>query len=129
VTAIEESVTAVTVRCAVPVMPLKAAEIVAVPTAKPVASPIDPVALLNAAMAILDEPQVASFEMSCVELSENVAVAAYCSVPPTLILAVTGVTAIEATVADVTVSMVVPETVPTLAVMLVVPAERPDANP
>lgn len=129
VTASEESVTAVTVRLAVPVMPLKAAEIAAVPTAKPVANPIDPVALLNEATAILDEPHVASFVMSCFELSENVPVAAYCSVPPTLILAVVGVTAIETIVADVTVSTVVPETSPTLAMMLVVPAARPDASP
>src|SRR5579863_8490527 len=71
--------------------------------------------------------------MSCVLLSENVAMAVNCCTVPKGINALTGVTLIEVRVAPVTVRTAVPETVPelvvTLAVIVEVPGDTPMARP
>jgi len=56
--------------------------------------------------------------------------AAYCSVPvPAAIEAVAGVTVIPVNVAPVTVKLALPETLPVVALMVVVPAAAPVARP
>ena len=91
VTDTEDNVAAVTVRVAVPVLPLKAAVMVEEPAATPVARPL----LLTVAVDVLDEVQVTFVVIFWVEESEYVPVAVNCWVLPTGPLAVAGVTAIE----------------------------------
>src|SRR2546430_2688424 len=75
----------VTVSIVLPVTPMNVAEIVAVPTAIPVARPRDPAAVLTAATIGLDETQVAIPVTLVVDASEKIAVAWYCTTAPTLI--------------------------------------------
>ena len=82
----------VIVRVAVPGWPLKAAVMVAVPAATPVARPL----LTIVAVAVLDELQVTCVVISWVVDSEYVPVAVNCWVAPTTILTVAGVTAVGA---------------------------------
>ena len=62
-------------------------------------------------------------------LSEKVPIAVYCCVRPRVTLPPAGVTAICVTVADVTVSRVLPLIDPSVALMVVVPAETADVSP
>jgi hypothetical protein len=82
---------AVTDRAAVPLTPLRLAEMVADPAATPVARP----AVLMVASAVLLEDQLTLLVTFEVELSLYVAVAVNCCAPPRLTLVVEGVTAIE----------------------------------
>lgn len=124
--------TVIAVKCAVetvsPVEPLtepRAALIVALPAAMLDAKPWP---LMDAAEA-LEEVQSTLALMSCAVESLKLPVAVYCLVVPTAMVELAGVTAIESRVAPVTVSDAVPLTEPDAAVMVVVPAAMPVANP
>jgi len=125
VTAIEDRVAAVTVRVAVPILPLKAAVMVVVPAATAVARPL----LLIVATPVLDELQVTCAVISRLVPSEYVQVAVSCWVLPTTLFAVAGAIAIESKVTVVTVRVVVSVTVPLVAVMVVVPAATAVTRP
>jgi hypothetical protein len=101
------------------------AVMVVVPAATAVASPL----LLIVAVAGLDEVQVTELVISWVVPSENVPVAVNCWVAPPVTFGLAGVTAMEDRVAEPTVRSVLPETVPEVAVMVVVPAARAVASP
>jgi hypothetical protein len=106
-----------------------AAVIVVVPAAIAVARPFEPVALLMAATAVLDELQVTAVVRFCVELSEYVPVAVNCCVPACAIEGLTGDSAIEVSVADVTVRAVDPDMLPDVAVIVAEPAATEEAKP
>ncbi len=117
VTTMEDRVPGVTVRVVLPETVPEAAVIVAVPAAMAVARPL----LLTTATVVLDELQVTCVVMSWVVRSEKIAVAVNCWVVPAGMLRSAGVTAMEETVAEVTVRVVLPEAVPEVAVMVAVP--------
>ena len=125
VTAMEDRVAAVTVRVAVPDLPLKAAVMVAVPATLAVARPL----LFTVAVVVLDELQVTCAVIFWVVESEYVPVAVNCWVVPAALLAVAGVTAIEDRVAAVTVRVAVPDLPLKAAVMVAVPATLAVARP
>jgi hypothetical protein len=129
VMAIEASVAAVTVSPAVPWTDPSVAVIVTEPTPAPVANPYVPAALLIVATPRFDELQVTDAVRSCVLLSVYVPVAVNWFVVPVAMLGVGGVTAIEASVAAVTVSPAVPWTDPSVAVIVTEPTPAPVANP
>jgi hypothetical protein len=125
VTDTEDNVALVTVRVAVPVLPLKAAVMVAVPAATPVARPL----LLIVAADVGSEVQVACVVIFWVVESEYVPVAVNCWVFPAAMLAVAGVTAMEDMVAAVTVRVAVPDLPLKVAVMVAEPAALAVARP
>jgi len=84
---------------------------------------------LMPATAAEDEVQSTDALMSWVLESLNVPMAANCLVVPTAMLEFAGVTAIETSVAAVTLSEAVPLTDPDVAVMVVVPLATPVALP
>src|SRR6266436_3898499 len=129
VTVIVDRFAAVTVSVVLPETPPKVAVIVVVPAATDVARPCDPPALLIVATAVLDELHVTWVVRSCVVLSLKVPVAVNCRVVPFAILGVVGVTVIVDRIAAVTVSVVLPETPPKVAVIVVVPAATDVAKP
>src|SRR4029077_14123525 len=101
-----------------------------VPTPAAVARPFEPDALLTVATLVAEEPQVTTAVRSCVELSVKVPVAVNCSVSPLAMLGFGGVTAMDTSVAAVTVSVAAGETTrPEEAVMLVVPTPAAVARP
>lgn len=119
-------------RCAVdtvsPVDPLiepKAALMVVLPLATLLTTPL----LLMEAAAGLVELHITELEISCTLLSLNVPVAVNCLLVPTAMVEFAGVTAIETRLAPVTVSEVVPLTLPEAAVMVVVPVPALLAKP
>jgi hypothetical protein len=110
-TVIEDNVAveAVTLRVAVPDLPLKVAVMVAEPAALAVAKPL----LTIVAVAVLDELQVTWVVIVELEPSEYVPVAVNCWVAPTIMLAVAGATVIEDKVTEeVTVMPAVPDLPP-----------------
>jgi hypothetical protein len=111
VTAIDTNVAAVTVKVVDPVMPPETALITLVPVATPVANP--PAVIV--ATVVIAELQVAVPVKFCVELSEKVPVAVNCSVAPSPIEGFAGVTAIDTSVAAVTVRVVDPVMAPEAA--------------
>ncbi len=122
-------VLAVTVRLAVLETPPDVAVIVVEPAATEVASPFEPTALLIAATDVADELQVTVVVRFCVEPSEYVPVAVNCWVAPSAMLELDGVIAKETSVADNTVSVVDPESVPDVAVIVAEPAATGVASP
>jgi hypothetical protein len=114
-----------TVRVVEPLTDPDAAVMVAVPFATLVARPWP----LMVATAAEEEVQSTELVMSCVLESLKVPVAENCFVVPTAMLEFAGVTAIDTSVAAVTVSDAVPLTDPDVAVIVVVPALTPDASP
>lgn len=123
---------AIPTRCAVEIVsavePLafpKAAEIVVLPVAMLVTSPV----LATVAAAGFEELHSTESETFCMLLSLNVPVAVNCLVVPVAILELAGVTAIDTRLAPVTLSDVLPVTDPLVAVMVVLPAAAPVANP
>src|ERR1700722_8782395 len=104
VTAIDTNVAEVTVSKVLPAMPALRAAIVVLPTAAPLASPCEPLALLTLATLGSLEDQVTCVVRSCVELSEKVPVAVNGRLTPFGMLGVAGVTAIDTKRAEVTVS-------------------------
>src|SRR5438552_11879654 len=129
VTVIVDRFAAVTVSVVLPETPPKVAVIVVVPAATDVARPCDPPALLIVATPVLDELQATWVVRSCVVLSLKVPVAVNCCFVPFAMLGFVGVTAIVVRVAAVTVSVVLPETNPNVAVIVVVPAATDVARP
>jgi hypothetical protein len=129
VTVIETRVTAFTVSVVFPETLPSVAVIMVVPAATDVARPFDPLALLIVATPALDELQVTWVVRSCFVLSLKVPVAVNCWVSPSGRLGLAGVTAIVDRVAAVTVSVVLPETPPKVAVIVVVPAATDVAKP
>src|ERR1700735_2504679 len=125
VTAIDTSVAAVTVRVVEPLIAPETALIVLVPGATPVAIP--PVVMV--ATPVVAELQVTELVRFCVELSENVPVAVNCCFAPALIEGLAGVTAIDTSVAAVTVRVVEPLTAPDAALIVLLPVATPVANP
>jgi hypothetical protein len=125
VTAIEDRVAAVTVRVAVPDLPLKVAVMVAEPAALAVARPL----LATVAVVVLEELQVTCVVMFWVVESEYVPVAVNCWVVPATLVAVAGVTAMEDRVAAVTVRVAVPDLPLKAAVMVAEPAATAVARP
>jgi hypothetical protein len=108
----DTSVAGVTVSVVDPEMLPDVAAIVVEPAATEVASPLEPAKLLMAATAAADELQVTDSVRSCVVLSENVPVALNCCVVPGAMLGLAGVTAMETSVAGVTVTVVDPDISP-----------------
>ncbi len=104
VTAIDTSVADVTVSPVDPVIPSTVAEIFTGPGLTAVASPL----LLIVAHVVSDDFQVTPDVKISVDLSDNVPVAVNCSVLPVARLVFAGVTAMDTSVADVTVSPVDP---------------------
>ena len=122
VTEMDTSVAEVTVSVEVPEMLPEVAEMPVVPAATELANPLEPAALLMAATAVSDELQVTVVVRSCVVLSENVPVATNCWFVFLTMLGLVGVTAMETSVAEVTVSVVDPDMSPHFAVIFVLPA-------
>ena len=123
----DTSVLSVTVKCAVPNMTGSVSGTVAVivmgpPTCNEVASPLEPsAALLMVATVVSEELQVTEDVRFCVEKSEYVPMAINCCFVPRAILGLTGVTAMDSSVAAVTVKCAVPEIVPDAAVIVIGP--------
>ena len=122
VTAMDTSVAELTVRVVEPEMRPEAAVIVAVPAATGVTCPLEPAALLIVATDVFDELHVTDAVISCVLLSEKVPVAANCSVVLRAMPGLVGVTAMDTSVAELTVRVVKPEMRPEAAVIVAVPA-------
>src|SRR5271166_5891740 len=125
VTAMDTSVAAVTVNVVLPeTLPLVAL-IVVLPNFNAAARP----PLLIVAVVVLDDAHVTLAVRLCVELSLYVPVAVNCCVPPAATDGFTGVTAMDTSVAAVTVNVVLPETLPLVALIVVLPAFNADAKP
>ena len=128
VTATDTTVAAVTVKVAAgDVIPPKVAVMAEVPAATPVARPV-----FNPTVATLwvPEAQAAEAVTSIGDPKLMVAVAVNCSVPLAAIANAAGVTAIDTTVAAVTVKVTAGEVCPAkVAVMVEVPAATPVARP
>lgn len=107
----------------------KAAPIEVVPTPTAVASPLEPAALLIEAIVVSVDAHVTDAVRFCVELSVYVPVAVNCRVVPSVMLGVSGVIAIDTSVAAVTVNPVEPEMLPSVAVIVAVPCPVELANP
>src|SRR5258708_960715 len=104
-------------------MPL-VAEIVEVPAPTAVAKPVT----LIVAVVAVPEAHTALVS-TCVELSLNVPVAVNCCVAPLVIEGFAGVTAIDSSVAGVTVSSVEPLMLPLVAEIVEVPEPQAPAQP
>jgi hypothetical protein len=129
VTVIDASVAEVTVSVVEPEMVPDAALMVAVPAVRAEADPLEPAALLTVATAALDELQVADAVRSWVELSAYLPVAVNWRLVPLAMLGFAGVTEMDTSVAGVTVRVVVPDTVPDEAVIVVAPVDADVAKP
>lgn len=92
------------------------------PAASPFAKPCEPFALLIAAKLVSAEAQVTWAVRFCWVLSLKVPIAVYCTVAPTAIFVDDGVTAMDTSVALVTVMLVLPLTPLAVAVMVTEPA-------
>jgi hypothetical protein len=125
VTAIDCNVAAVTVSKVEPLMDDDVAVIVEVPTPAPVARP----AALIVAVEVVPEDQVTVDVRFCVVPSLNVPVAVNCCVAPLVIDGFAGVTAIDCSVAAVTVRVVDPLIPPDVALIVEVPTPAPVASP
>jgi hypothetical protein len=125
VTAMDCNVAAVTVRTVEPLIAPDVALIVDVPTPAPVARP----AALIVAVVVVPDDHVTLDVRFCVLPSLNVPVAVNCWVAPLVIDGFAGVTAIDCSVAAVTVSTVDPEIDDDVAVIAEVPTPAPLARP
>jgi hypothetical protein len=125
VTAIDCSVAAVTVSKVEPLMDDDVAVIVEVPTPAPVTRP----AALIVAVVVVPDDHVTVLVRFCVVPSLNVPVAVNCCVAPLVIDGFAGVTAIDCSVAAVTVRTVEPLIAPEVAVIVEFPTPAPVARP
>jgi hypothetical protein len=125
VTAIDTSVAAVTVSVVLPETVPEVAWMVVDPVPTALASP----AVLIVATPAAEELHVAVLVRFCVLASVYVPVAVNCCVLPLAIDGFAGVTAIDTNVAAVTVNVVLPETVPEVAWMVVDPVPAALARP
>jgi hypothetical protein len=121
----EDWLAEVTVRVVIPETVPEVAVTAAVPIAMAVAKPL----MLTVATNGLDELQATCVVISWVVPSEKVPVAVNCWVVPPGTLGLAGVIVMEDRVAEVTVRVVLCETAPEVAVMVVVPAVRAVARP
>ena len=126
VTAMDVSTAAVKVN---EVVPLTAPEVALIVTGPPAFTPVAKPAALIVATVVSDELQVTEPVKFCVELSLNVPVAVNCCVLPAGIDGFAGVTAIDDSVAAVTVNVVEPTTAPLVALIVDVPTFTAVANP
>ena len=125
VTAIDCSDAAVTVSKVEPEIDDDVAVMVEVPTPAPLARP----PVLIVAMVVVPEFQVTVDVKFCVVPSLNVPVAVNCCVAPLAIDGFAGVTAIDCSVAAVTVSKVEPLIAPDVALIVEFPTPAPVARP
>jgi hypothetical protein len=125
VTAIDCSVAAVTVSTVEPEIDDDVAEMVEDPAPAPLASPD----ALIVAMVLVPDDHVTLDVRFCVVPSLNVPVAVNCWVAPLVIEGFAGVTAMDCSVAAVTVSTVEPEIDDDVAVIVEVPTPAPLARP
>ena len=125
VTAMLVSVAAVTVSTVEPLTLPNVALMVDVPIATPWASPL----ALMVAVAGVADAQVTEPVMTAVVASEYVPVATNCWFVPAAIDGLAGVTEMLVRVAPATVSTVEPLTLPSVAVIVLVPAATPWARP
>jgi hypothetical protein len=125
VTAIDCNVAAVTVSKVEPLIEDDVALIVEVPTPAPVARPV---ALIVAVVVVPDDHVTVDVRF-CVVPSLNVPVAVNCCVAPLAIDGFAGVTAIDCSVAAVTVSKVDPLIEDDVAVIVELPTPAPVARP
>jgi hypothetical protein len=125
VTAMDCNVAAVTVSTVLPVTPFSVAEMEEVPTPAPVARP----AAVIVATDGVAEAHVTLLVTFCVLLSLKVPVAVNCCVAPLVMLGLAGVTAMDCSVAAVTVATVEPEIAPDVALTVEVPTATEVANP
>jgi hypothetical protein len=123
--AIDCSVAAVTVSKVEPLIDDDVAVIVELPTPAPVARPDE----LIVAVVVVPDDQVTVDVRFCVVPSLKVPVAVNCCVAPLAIDGVAGVTAIDCSVAAVTVSKVEPLMDDDVAVIVAVPTPAPLASP
>lgn len=128
-TAIETTTADETINKVLPVLPPKVAAMVVGPTARPLARPIEPAALLMLALLVSEELHTACVVTGCVVESVKIAIAVNCCVRPTGSDVLVGLTAIENSTAAVTVSPVVPLLPLRVAVIVVEPVETVLANP
>ena len=124
VTAMETSDAAVTVSGAVPLTPPEDAVMVVEPVPVLLAKPVESMV----ATEVEDEDQVSGVS-NCVLPSSKLPTAVNCTVVPSAIVEVAGVTAIETRWAGTTVSVLVSENAPTVAVIVVEPAATVVAMP
>ena len=128
-TSIDTSVAAVTVTDVPPDSEPRLAETVAVPVPTAVSNPVvAPVVPTDITVASVDA-QLTCLVRSVVELSERVPVAVNCKATPLARLGVAGVTWIDVSTTAVTVTVVLPEILPLVAVIRAVPAPIPLATP
>jgi len=129
VTEIDVNVAAVTVSVFDPEIVPDVAVIVVEPAATAVANPFEPVMLPMVATLVVDELQIADDVRFWVLPLEKVPVAVNCCVVPGAMFALAGVTAIDTSVAAVTVRVADPDIAPDVAVIVVEPAATAVANP
>src|SRR3989449_887219 len=113
-----------TVSAAVPFCPSLVAVIVAAPTATPVTSPVTD----TVAIAVFELAHVIARPPSTFPAA-SFGVAVSCTVPPTYMLGVVGLTATEATGTKLTVTAVVPLCPSLVAVIVTLPADWPVTRP
>ena len=106
-------------------IPLSVAEIVVEPAARALARPVEEMVAAEAFV----ELQLTDTVKLWVELSEYVPVAVNWTEPPAVKDEFAGVTAMELSTAAVTVREVLPEIVPSVAVMVVLPVATAAAKP
>lgn len=98
------------------------------PVASAVTTPVEPALLLTVATAMFEDDQVTEDVRSCFVRSENVPVAINDCFTPGAILALSGVTAMDDSTAEVTVRVAVPA-FPVAALVAVIVIGPPAANP
>jgi hypothetical protein len=125
VTAIDVTTTGVTVSVVVPPMSPSVAVIVETPVASVDARTV----ALTVATVVFADAQLTEFVSVLVEPSENVPVAANCSVRPLATLGSVGVTEIDRSVALTTVTELAPATAPSVAVIVDEPVATVDIKP
>ena len=118
-----------TVSAVLPDFPPSVAVIVIDPATIDVAKPLKPAMLLTAATAVSDDCHVTDPVSSWFEPSEYIPVAANCLEVPSAMLGLVGEIWIEDSVAEVTVSVVLPDFPPKVAVIVGEPAATEVAKP
>ena len=129
VTAIEVRTAEVTVTAVAPDTPAKVALIIALPTAVPVTTPWLGAVLLTAATNGAEEAQVTNAVRFWVVPSEKSPVAMSCSLVFAAIAELGGVIVIPVSTADVTVTVVAPDTPAWVAVIVALPTPVPVTSP
>lgn len=124
-TAIDCSIAGVTVKSVVPLMPLKVALIVEVPTVRAWENPLLPAVSLMVATVGALEVQVASKVRFWVVESEKVPITANCVVKPLATDGLRGVIVMELIETPLTVSMKEADLPPTVAVRMALPGVLP----